>query len=105
MVDGAKLNARHPPTLPAPRLDSSAGRRSSSLTRRAAARLGIARALYVSLALFAVDVLVIGVFIDSRAAVIAAVIVSGVFIGTNKTITTRAVMTVAPVPRPIASAS
>ncbi len=69
------------------------------------ARLGISRALYVSLALFAIDVLVIGLFVNSRTTVIAAVILSGVFIGTNNTITTQAVMTVAPVPRPIASAS
>jgi MFS family permease len=68
-------------------------------------RIGIARALYLSLALFAVDVLVIGLFIDSRTTVIVAVILSGVFIGTNNTITTQAVMTVAPVERPIASAA
>jgi MFS family permease len=68
-------------------------------------RLGIARALYVSLALFAVDVLVIGLFIDSRTTIIAATILSGIFIGTNNTITTQAVMTIAPVERPVASAS
>jgi len=68
-------------------------------------RLGIARALYLSLALFALDVLVIGIFIDSRATIIVAVILSGIFIGTNNTITTQAVMTVAPVERPTASAS
>jgi len=72
---------------------------------RIQARLGIARALYVSLALFAIDVLVIGIFIDSRATIIVAVVLSGIFIGTNNTITTQAVMTVAPVERPIASAS
>jgi len=59
----------------------------------------------VSLALFAIDVLVIGVLVGSGRAVVAAVILSGVFIGTNNTITTQAVMTVAPVPRPVASAS
>jgi MFS family permease len=68
-------------------------------------RLGIARALYLNLALFAADVLVIGLFIHSRATIIVAVILSGVFIGTNNTITTQAVMTIAPVDRPIASAS
>lgn len=68
-------------------------------------RLGIARALYLSLALFAIDVLVIGLFIDSRTTVIVAVILSGVFIGTNNTITTQAVMTVSSVDRPTASAS
>jgi MFS family permease len=67
--------------------------------------LGIARALYVNLALFAVDVLLIGIFIHSKTALIVLVILSGVFIGTNNTITTQAVMTVAPVERPIASAS
>jgi MFS transporter, ACDE family, multidrug resistance protein len=68
-------------------------------------RLGIARALYLNLVLFAIDVLVIGIFIDSRATVIVAVILSGVFIGTNNTITTQAVMTVAPVEHPVAAAS
>jgi MFS family permease len=68
-------------------------------------RLGIARALYLNLALFAVDVLVIAVFVHSRATLVVAVILSGIFIGTNNTITTQAVMTIAPVERPVASAS
>jgi MFS family permease len=68
-------------------------------------RLGIARALYLNLALFAVDVLVVGLFIHDRTILIAAVILSGIFIGTNNTITTQAVMTIAPVERPVASAS
>ncbi len=69
------------------------------------ARLGIARALYLNLALFALDILVIALFTDSRTTLIIAVIVAGAFIGINNTITTQAVMTVAPVERPIASAS
>ena len=68
-------------------------------------RLGIARALYLNLALFAIDVLVVGLFIHDRTTLIVAVILSGIFIGTNNTITTQAVMTVAPVERPVASAS
>ena len=68
-------------------------------------RLGIARSLYLNLALFAIDVLVIGLFIHDKTVLIVAVIVSGIFIGTNNTITTQAVMTVAPVERPVASAS
>ena len=60
-------------------------------------------ALYLNLALFAIDVLVIAVFIHTRRRD-RGVIVSGAFIGTNNTITTQAVMTVAPVERPIASA-
>jgi len=72
---------------------------------RLQARFGIARTLYVNLALFALDVLVIAIFTDSRTTLMVAVIVSGIFIGTNNTITTQAVMSVAPVERPIASAS
>jgi MFS transporter, ACDE family, multidrug resistance protein len=68
-------------------------------------RLGLMRALYLNLSLFAIDVLLIGIFIHSRTILIAAVILSGIFIGTNNTITTQAVMTVAPVDRPVASAS
>jgi MFS family permease len=68
-------------------------------------RLGIARALYLNLTLFALDVLVIGLFIHARTVLVIAVIVSGIFIGTNNTITTQAVMTTSPVERPIASAS
>ena len=72
---------------------------------RLQARFGIARALYVNLALFAVDVLVIAVFTTSQAVLIIAVIVAGIFIGVNNTITTQAVMTVSPVERPVASAA
>jgi len=72
---------------------------------RIQARLGIARALYVNLALFAVDVLVIGLFVHTQAVLVAAVVVSGIFIGANNTITTQAVMTISPVDRPVASAA
>ncbi|MFD0632549.1 MFS transporter [Catenulispora yoronensis] len=72
---------------------------------RLQARFGIARTLYVNLALFAVNILVVGLCVENKAALITAVIVAGVFIGVNNTITTQAVMTVSPVERPIASAS
>ncbi|MGI5330034.1 MFS transporter [Actinomadura nitritigenes] len=68
-------------------------------------RLGLARTLYFNLALFAVDVLVIAVFVNSQTTLIVAVIVAGVFIGVNNTVTTQAVMMVAPVERPVASAA
>ncbi|MWA04701.1 MFS transporter [Actinomadura sp. LD22] len=68
-------------------------------------RLGLARTLYFNLALFAVDVLVIAIFVNSQATLIVAVIVAGVFIGVNNTVTTQAVMMVAPVERPVASAA
>ncbi len=68
-------------------------------------RLGVAKALYLNLTLFAIDVLVIALYTTNRTVLIAAVIVSGAFIGINNTVTTQAVMTVAPVERPVASAS
>ncbi len=72
---------------------------------RLQSRFGIARTLYVNLAMFGVDVLIIGLFVQNQAVLITAVIATGVFIGLNNTITTQAVMTVAPVERSIASAS
>ena len=68
-------------------------------------RLGVARALYLNLTLFAIDVLVIALYTTNRTVLITAVIVSGAFIGINNTVTTQAVMTVAPVERPVASAA
>jgi ACDE family multidrug resistance protein len=72
---------------------------------RAQRRFGTPRTLYVSFALLAVDLLVIAIFPSSKTTLIAAVIVSGAFIGLNNTLTTQAVMLVAPVDKPIASAS
>ncbi|GAA1862899.1 MFS transporter [Actinomadura bangladeshensis] len=68
-------------------------------------RFGLARTLYGNLALFAVNVLVIAIFVESQAVLIVAVIVAGVFIGVNNTLTTQAVMMVSPVERPVASAA
>ncbi|WP_214106772.1 MFS transporter [Acrocarpospora catenulata] len=68
-------------------------------------RFGLARTLYVNLALFTVDVAVIALFTDKPAVLAAAVVVAGVFIGVNNTLTTQAVMMVAPVERPVASAA
>jgi MFS family permease len=69
------------------------------------ARFGIARTLYLNLFLFALVVLVIAIWTTTPAVLIVAVIVAGVFIGVNNTVTTQAVMTIAPVERPIASAA
>nr|WP_281386420.1 MFS transporter [Jiangella mangrovi] len=68
-------------------------------------RLGIARTLYANLACFAVVVLVIAIWTDHVPVLVTAVIVAGVFIGINNTVTTQAVMTVSPVDRPVASAA
>jgi MFS family permease len=69
------------------------------------ARFGTARTLYGSMVLMALDTLVIGLYPDHRTVVIVATIVSGIFIGTNNTLVTTAVMSIAPVPRPVASAT
>ncbi|MCL2730894.1 MAG: MFS transporter [Actinomycetia bacterium] len=69
------------------------------------ARFGTAVTLYGSMVLMALDTLVIGIFPGHPGVVIGAVIVSGIFIGTNNTLVTTAVMSIAPVPRPVASAA
>jgi MFS transporter, ACDE family, multidrug resistance protein len=72
---------------------------------RLQATFGIARTMYANLAAFAVVILVIALWTTDRAVLIPAVIVSGIFIGVNNTITTQAVMTVSPVEKPVASAA
>jgi MFS family permease len=68
-------------------------------------RFGTARTLYGNFVLMAIDLAVIGIWVDSRTTVIAAVIISGAFIGVNNTLVTTAVMSIAPVERPVASAT
>jgi MFS transporter, ACDE family, multidrug resistance protein len=72
---------------------------------RLQASLGIAKTMYANLAAFAVVVLVIAIWTTDRAVLIPAVIISGIFIGVNNTITTQAVMSVSPVEKPVASAA
>ncbi|GAA2370009.1 MFS transporter [Dactylosporangium salmoneum] len=78
---------------------------SVAVAPRLQRRFGTAKTLYANLFLLAVVLAVIGACTNSPKAVIVAVIVCGAFIGINNTLTTQAVMTVAPVPRPVASAS
>ena len=72
---------------------------------RVQARFGTPRTLYVTLALLALDLVVIAAFTWSQSTLIVAVIVSGAFVGLNNTLTTQAVMLVAPVEKPVASAA
>jgi predicted MFS family arabinose efflux permease len=69
------------------------------------ARFGTARTLYANFGLMAVDLAVIGIWPHSKPVVITAVIVAGAFIGVNNTLVTTAVMSIAPVERPVASAT
>ncbi|WP_331714973.1 MFS transporter [Auraticoccus cholistanensis] len=66
---------------------------------------GTSRTLLVNFALLALDLAVIGFGVDSPAVVVVAVVVAGAFIGINNTLVTQAVMMVAPVERPVASAT
>jgi predicted MFS family arabinose efflux permease len=68
-------------------------------------RFGTSRTLYGNFALMAVDLAAIGIWPDRPAVVIGAVIVAGVFCGVNNTLVTTAVMSIAPVERPVASAT
>ena len=69
------------------------------------ARFGTPRTLYGNFTLMAIDLLLIGIFPDNPTVVILAVIVAGAFIGVNNTLVTTAVMSIAPVERPVASAT
>jgi len=69
------------------------------------ARFGTPRSLYVNFALLAADLAVIGIWPDRPAVVIIAVVVAGAFLGVNNTLVTTAVMSIAPVERPVASAT
>jgi MFS family permease len=68
-------------------------------------RFGTPKTLYANFLLMAVDIAVIGVWWDDKTTVITAVILSGIFVGVNNTLVTTAVMSTAPVERPVASAT
>jgi len=68
-------------------------------------RLGIAKAMYINLFLFALCIFGIAIWTLDKPALIVFTILTGIFIGVNNTITTQAVMTVSPVERPVASAA
>ena len=67
--------------------------------------LGTARTLYGNFVLMAIDLAVIGIFSTTPSVVIVCVIIAGAFIGVNNTLVTTAVMSIAPVERPVASAT
>jgi predicted MFS family arabinose efflux permease len=69
------------------------------------ARFGTSRTLYVMLAFIALDLFIMGLEVTSQITLIVCVIVAGAFLGVNNTLVTTAVMEVAPVERPIASAA
>ncbi len=68
-------------------------------------RFGTPVTLYFVFGLMAVDLAVIALFWSNPVVVIVCVIVCGAFIGTNNTLVTTAVMSIAPVERPVAAAT
>jgi ACDE family multidrug resistance protein len=72
---------------------------------RLKARFGTPRSLYGNFVMLAADLAVIGIWPHNVALVITAVIVAGAFLGVNNTLVTTAVMSIAPIERPVASAT
>src|SRR4051812_27898032 len=68
-------------------------------------RLGVVNTALGSLSLFALDLVAMAVWTDSKAVLVLGVIVAGAFLGINNTVITQAVMGAAPVERPVASAA
>ncbi|MFS0783764.1 MFS transporter [Bacillus sp. 1P06AnD] len=68
-------------------------------------RFGTLKSMSGALTLFAISLLVMGLFSTSSITVIICVIIAGAFLGTNNTLITTAVMEVAPVERSVASAA
>ncbi len=68
-------------------------------------RLGTPVSLYLGFAMMAIVSLVIAIWPDDKTVVIIAAIASGIPVGMNNTLVTTAVMSIAPVPRAVASAT
>ena len=67
--------------------------------------VGTVPAVIGTLVLFMLDLGLMAAFADHQAVVVVGIVVSGAFIGSNNTLITEAVMGVAPVERPVASAA
>ncbi|MGW2826724.1 MFS transporter [Streptomyces sp. NPDC001443] len=72
---------------------------------RLQARYGTAPVLYANLVGLGIVMAVIAAGVGTPSVVITAVVVSGIFIGINNTLTTQAVMLVSPVERPVGSSA
>lgn len=69
------------------------------------ARFGVVNTALGSLGLFALDLVAMAVWTDSKTVLVLGVVVAGAFLGVNNTVITQAVMGAAPVERPVASAA
>lgn len=68
-------------------------------------RFGAVPTVLASLTLFGLDLVMMALLTDSKAALVVGVVVAGAFLGVNNTVITEAVMGAAPVERPVASAA
>jgi predicted MFS family arabinose efflux permease len=68
-------------------------------------RFGVVATALGALTLFALDLVAMAVWTDSKLVLVLGVIVAGAFLGVNNTVITQAVMGAAPVERPVASAA
>lgn len=68
-------------------------------------RFGVVATALGSLTLFALDLVAMAVWTESKTALVVGVVVAGAFLGVNNTVITQAVMGAAPVERPVASAA
>ena len=68
-------------------------------------RVGVVATAMGSLSLFALDLVAMALWTDSKAVLVVGVVVAGAFLGVNNTVITQAVMSAAPVERPVASAA
>jgi predicted MFS family arabinose efflux permease len=68
-------------------------------------RLGVVPTALASLTFFALDLVAMAVWTDSKTVLVLGIIVAGAFLGINNTVITQAVMGAAPVERPVASAA
>jgi len=68
-------------------------------------RFGAVPTVLASLTLFGLDLVMMALLTDSKAALVVGVVGAGAFLGVNNTVITEAVMGAAPVERPVASAA
>jgi MFS transporter, ACDE family, multidrug resistance protein len=68
-------------------------------------RFGAVPTVLASLTLFGLDLVMMALLTDSKAALVVGVVIAGAFLGVNNTVITEAVMGAAPVERAVASAA
>lgn len=68
-------------------------------------RFGTVPSIIGALTLFGLDLAMMALLVDSKAALVVGVVLAGAFLGVNNTLITEAVMGSAPVERPVASSA